>query len=75
MKFAYVSIQPTILPVLILNITYVLLLPASKLAENGFRVTVTNYNKENVSQIAIVFLLVAVQKDSYHCYMYFFLFL
>ena len=42
---------------------YVLLLPASKLAENGFKVTVTNYNKENVSQIAI---LVAVQKDSYY---------
>ena len=72
MKFAYVSTQPTILPVLILNIPHVLFLPASKLAENGFRVTVTNYNKENVSQIAI---LVAVQKDSYHCYMYFFLFL
>ena len=54
------------LPVKLINITiyvcFVLNLPASKLAENGFRVTLTNYNKENVSQIAI---LVAVQKDSY----------
>ena len=46
-------------------IPHVLLLPASKLAENGFRVTMTNYNKENVSQIAI---LVAVQKDSYYSF-------
>ena len=43
---------------------YVLLLPASKLAENGFRVTVTNYNKENVSQIATY--TCSCPKNSYH---------
>ena len=66
MELAYVSTQLQVYTYSfthkIIIISHVLLLPASKLAENGFRVTVTNYNKENVSQIDRLNGVIAVKK-------------